>query len=476
MAVTSIWPVKGRVDVVINYARNPEKTTETSYEELASLHAIDDVVEYAANDMKTEHRSYVSCLNCREDTAAAQFMDTKRLWGKLGGRVCYHGYQSFKKDEVTAEIAHEIGVKLAQELWGDRFEVVVATHCNTGHYHSHFVINSVSFMDGHKFYNSPADYAKMREVSDRLCREYALSIVERPANKTKSYAEWQAEKGGAPTNRDSIRKDIDAAILASTTRQGFCKELRDMGYELKFNGKNGAPLKYPSLKPPGAKGFFRFHKLGADYTLSAIDQRILNKYVKLDPFSKEDRKRLAVDRTQRQPPYRAGTSGLRGLFLRYQYELHIIKAYPTSAKRVSFFMREDVAKLDRLDRQTRFLAENGIETGEQLMDRRTEAAAQIAKLTEERRQLSNTIQRLSRRGDTDSLPEAKKQRDAISTQIKELRREVSLCDGIAERSAQTREELERFLEAQVMTKRRNEPDELLRRCSRTGREDEPGRG
>ena len=124
MAVTSIWPIKGRVDRVINYARNPEKTTEASYEELASLHAFDNVVEYAADDMKTERRSYVSCLNCREDTAAAQFMETKRLWGKLGGRVCYHGYQSFKADEVTAETAHEIGVKLAQELWGDRFEVV----------------------------------------------------------------------------------------------------------------------------------------------------------------------------------------------------------------------------------------------------------------------------------------------------------------------------------------------------------------
>ena len=77
MAVTSIWPIKGRVDRVINYARNPEKTTEASYEELASLHAVDNVVEYAADEMKTERRSYVSCLNCREDTAAAQFMETK---------------------------------------------------------------------------------------------------------------------------------------------------------------------------------------------------------------------------------------------------------------------------------------------------------------------------------------------------------------------------------------------------------------
>ena len=111
MAVTSIWPIKGRVDRVINYARNPEKTTEASYEELASLHAIDNVVEYAADDMKTERRSYVSCINLRsEQTAAQEFMDTKRNWKNLGGRTCYHGYQSFKAREVTAETAHEIGV------------------------------------------------------------------------------------------------------------------------------------------------------------------------------------------------------------------------------------------------------------------------------------------------------------------------------------------------------------------------------
>ena len=86
MAVTSIWPIKGRVDRVINYARNPEKTTEASYEELASLHAVDNVVEYAANEMKTECRSYVTCLNCEEDTAAHQFIETKKLWQGLSGR------------------------------------------------------------------------------------------------------------------------------------------------------------------------------------------------------------------------------------------------------------------------------------------------------------------------------------------------------------------------------------------------------
>lgn len=97
MAVTSIWPIKGRVDRVINYARNPEKTTEGSLQELASLHAVDDVVEYAVDDMKTERRSYVSCLNCREDTAAAQFMETKRLWGNLGAGCATTSISPFRR-------------------------------------------------------------------------------------------------------------------------------------------------------------------------------------------------------------------------------------------------------------------------------------------------------------------------------------------------------------------------------------------
>lgn len=80
MAVTAIWPIKGRVDKVIAYARNPEKTQESSHEELSALHAIEGVVEYAADDIKTERRSYVSCVNLlSEVTAAQEFISTKRL-------------------------------------------------------------------------------------------------------------------------------------------------------------------------------------------------------------------------------------------------------------------------------------------------------------------------------------------------------------------------------------------------------------
>ncbi len=235
MAVTSMWPIKGRVDQVINYARNPEKTIESSQKELAELHAIDGVVEYAANDMKTERRMYVTCLNCREENAARQFMETKRLWSqitgmdKTAGRVCYHGYQSFREGEVTAETAHEIGVKLAERLWGNEYEVLVATHCNTNHYHNHFVLNPVSLVDGHKFFNSPSDYQSMRYMSDRLCLEYRISVIEEPSGRGRNYGEYLAEKNGKPTNRGLIRMDIDRAVKASVTEREFYRWLEEMG-------------------------------------------------------------------------------------------------------------------------------------------------------------------------------------------------------------------------------------------------------
>ena len=159
--------------------------------------------------------------------------------------------------------------------------------CNTGHYHNHFVINSVSWADGKKFYNSPADYARMREVSDRLCREYAISVIQDPGRQTKNYAEWQAERSGRPTHRGSIRADIDRAIRAATTEREFLRVMGEMGYQIKVHGKDGKPLKYPALKPPDAKGYFRFHKLGEGYTLEEIRARILRNIHKQDVYKRQ---------------------------------------------------------------------------------------------------------------------------------------------------------------------------------------------
>lgn len=133
MATTKIWNIDTRLDNVVDYVVNEKKTDSANY---YNLHK---VVEYAKASYKTEQQLYVTALNCSEDNIVEEMMETKRIFGKENGVLGYHAFQSFCEGEVTPQQAHKIGVQLAQELWGDRFQVVVTTHLNTNHLHNHFV-------------------------------------------------------------------------------------------------------------------------------------------------------------------------------------------------------------------------------------------------------------------------------------------------------------------------------------------------
>ena len=472
MAVTSIWPIKGRVDKVINYARNPEKTHDKG--RLSELHEIEGVVEYAADEMKTEKRAYVTCLNLHsEETAAQEFMETKRLMHNVGGRSCYHGYQSFKTDEVDADTAHSIGVALARELWGDRFQVVIATHCNTGHYHNHFVINSVSDVDGKKFYNSPADYRRMREVSDRLCREAKISVIECPADRRANYGEWLAEKNGKPTMRSRIREDIDRAILASTTEREFLRVMKEMGYEVITKTPKGSPRIHPIVRIVDGGKNFRLDKLGEYYELDSIKQRIQNNYRRKTPFPEITEDTKAPYYQYKEKAKKA--SGLYALYLYYCYELHIIVHKPTSVKKVSAFLREDVTKLDRYIAQADFLAKTGIETVEALAGYMAEKEQQVEALTQQRTGLKNELKRHIRKEDSQSAEATKARIAELSAELKTCRKEIALCTDIADRSEQVRKNLEQIEQQKIERKERTENELLVRRSSRAGREDDAQR-
>ena len=135
MATTGFWPVKGSLKAVIQYADNPDKTTSRKYldRDLA------DALQYVENDAKTDEKLYVSAINCDPQTAYEDMAATKARFGKHGGNVAYHGYQSFRPGEVTPEECHRIGVRTAREMWGDQYEIVVTTHLNTDSLHNHFV-------------------------------------------------------------------------------------------------------------------------------------------------------------------------------------------------------------------------------------------------------------------------------------------------------------------------------------------------
>lgn len=227
MATTKIWPVKGDLGLVLRYVQNEDKTEPSRQRD-----SLESVLDYVGRGDKTDERQFVSGLNCAPEVARTEMMAVKRHFGKTDGRMAYHAYQSFATGEVTPEEAHEIGLQLANELWGNRFQVVVATHLDKAtHIHNHFVINSVSFADGNRFHSDARFLRRMQAVSDRLCREHGLSVIENPKRGgTRHHGEIAAEKKGVPTWRSLIQSDMDRAIAASQTERQFFDTLRAMGY------------------------------------------------------------------------------------------------------------------------------------------------------------------------------------------------------------------------------------------------------
>ena len=174
MATTSIWSIKNNLKQSINYIINPEKTINKDYSKELYNYLEINITEY---NFKNEKVCYVSSLNCSEDNPYEDMKFTKERFRKTDGILAFHGYQSFKENEVTPDIAHEIGVKFAEEMFKD-YEVIVSTHQNTNHIHNHFILNSVSFKTGKKYNNNRTNLAKLRHISDSLCAEYGLSVLD----------------------------------------------------------------------------------------------------------------------------------------------------------------------------------------------------------------------------------------------------------------------------------------------------------
>ena len=132
---------------------------------------LEAVINYAMNGEKTENGILVSGVNCLPQTAYSQMMLTKKAFHKEDGRLGYHIIQSFNGNEISPEKCNKIGVELAQQLWGDKYQVLVCTHINKKNVHNHIVLNSVSFIDGSKYHNSNVEIALLRETNDDICRK-----------------------------------------------------------------------------------------------------------------------------------------------------------------------------------------------------------------------------------------------------------------------------------------------------------------
>lgn len=377
---------------------------------------MEKVLGYALREDKTEQR-FVTGVNCMESTARTEMAAAKQLWNKEGGIECIHAIQSFVPGETTPEQAHALGVALARKLWGSRFQVVVATHLDREHLHNHFVINSVSFVDGKRFYYGQKAYDQMRIMSDELCREAGLSVIRNPSRGRKPNPKEYAELGiKAPeSNAARIRQDVDEAILGSATLDEFFEILKRKGYSFRTGN-----LKYFTLRAPGAARSTRLDKRYGDaYSIRGIIYRISGQP---GPIPENRRSAKRKIRMRGKLPH----SRLRGLYLYYCYTLGV---FPKK-KRTVFADQQAVKKLRMISGQTRLLLSNRIDTLEQLTEYQQRVQKKIDPLTKERKNLFNRCRYLS----GEELAACQRQIDEVNREIEKLRQEVKMCRYIRKRT------------------------------------------
>ena len=452
MATTKVWPIHegSSMQVVIDYVENPDKTTtmvyvlqcdakrEYSYEEHESM---TDVMEYAMDDYKTAQKKLVSGVNVSVEHARDEMMVTKRQYGKEEGIILWHGYQSFKPGEVTPEEAHMIGVELAKNLWGSDYEVVVCTHIDKEHIHNHFVINSVAFTTGKKL---DAKWQDMARESDRLCKMYGKSVIENPKYNGKHYALYQAEKDGQHTRRSSIKDEVDGVIDSCYSIDEFYAALTKRGWNIKVG-------KWLTLKPPKAdRGIKIDRHFGERYSVEGITARIAenvrNGTVKL-PVEKGRKVYRCNSRVQR--PFRS-KGGYQGLYYFYCYKLGVLPRRKVSTKQTHYLYREELRNIDKISRETIFLARNHISTDGDLKHYEDNVIAELKGLRERRQILYNRIRYLS----GDDKENMQKDINQLSSSIKEKNKELYMVKDIKERS--------KGLQEKVRTVREAEKDNIIR--------------
>ena len=330
MAVTKTHPIKSTLKAAIDYICNPEKT---------------------------DGKLLVSSYGCAAETADIEFSWTRRHAIDKGTHLGRHLIQAFEPGEVSPEEAHEIGMQLAKEILGGKYEFVLTTHIDKGHIHNHLIFNAVSFTDHKHYHSNKRSYHEIRRVSDRLCREHGLSVIVPGQDRGKSYIEHQAERAGV-SYKAKLRAAIDRLLPGCHDLEELLVRLQREGYEFKRG-------KYISARAPGQERFTRLKTLGADYAEDALTARMAGRA-----------------RPSRQPKHQ---SGKISLLIDIQNN---IKAQQSAGYR----HWATIENLKRAAATMNFLTEHGIGSYEELVER-CDAVAAVSIRTREI--LRDTEQRIA---------------------------------------------------------------------------------
>ena len=427
MATTKIWDVRAHVSKLLAYVANKNKTTmefeNKNFDESEKLAA--EILGLPYDHFATEEKKFVSGINCTPENAKEIMLSLLEDTDSSDIQA-YHGYQSFKPNEVTPDVAHTIGVQLANELWGEDFPVIVATHIDKGHVHNHFCLSATGF-SGKRYHDCKATYKLMRDTSDRLCREYGLSVIEKPKKENRKHiAEVHAKQQGIPTIRDQIRSDIDSVVKYEVTLKSFYKRMQLLGYKFEYRGQ------YLCIKPYGYNKFFRMDKLGTEYTEDELKARMAynwrNDLLRALPIYK--------------PTLQEKPKGLYALYLHYCYLLGAVQKTVPQDPEVYAAIREDVRRARMYNEHAKFLGKYNLNTTDDLQQHEQMVDAQISTLCKERQALRNKLRWMK---DSEKMQPIREEIYAISAKIKPLRKEQKMCKDIYERStavARTVEQIE----------------------------------
>ena len=421
MATTGFWPVKGRLKDILDYAENPEKTTD-----------LGATLEYTINPDKTDKLMFVSGVNCSQLTAYQDMVAVKRHFGERGKNIAYHGFQSFAEGEITPQEAHEIGVETARRMWGKRFQVIVTTHLNTENIHNHFVVNSVSFKDGRKFRNQIGDRHELRKISDEICKAHGKSVLEGAPFYGGEKDDYWVHQTGRKTHRDILKEDIEYCLQYSKTPVTFIMQLKGLGYEFDEIRM--------SVKAKGWKKAIRLKSLGFDTNF--INDCLEKNYYDDNFWLKWN------DHLPKKPKYFPLENELRRLefSLDHAYKtetilvdtiLYILIAIIEIAMRTSDWMllSPDIRAAARdIKDYVHFynvLKDNNIHTRQELLTEISSAKAELKLFEDRRDKISNKIRRAT---NFDKKHEYKELRKDISRQMKPIRERLRTLQKIDEKA------------------------------------------
>ena len=426
MATTKIWAIKDSISRVVNYAKNPDKTT---------LSDIKQVLLYAENKEKTtdekETTMFVTGVNCNRDTDVAEMIKTQIRFDKTTGNVAYHAYQSFKRGEISPELAHKIGVELAEKMFPEH-QVLVATHLNTGTYHNHFVINSVNMFTGKKFDCNKGAYFRFRGLSDELCEKYNLTVIKNPKGRTARNI-YFAEKRGEPTKYNLMRKAIDEAMEMCINYGQFKKIMYKKGYIINDDYNR----KYPTIRSINDTKAVRMYRLGEQYTPNAIAEKVRNnpyhyqnKYLE---FTKV-KKRRNIKRGKYKGSFEfisAVSLTLELIFLTLFYLMGYrkVSTQNKSYTPLSPEMKEEVRKLQRYSNQVRLVCKENLKTLDDVKVFISRTKDEMSEYIDLRQKYRNKLRNCK---DEELIKEYKSKISDCSLIIKKYRYDLKIANQIIE--------------------------------------------